>query len=229
MERGACRDAAQSYTDLIAVATRSDVWIAGEDASPPAPMGRSLKRWRAHQRAERGRTATERLARFNQALAFERAGELGAAERAYGKFEARFPEDALVPETCLRAATLALQRGDSTTALAALRAVAADSGAAAALRCESAYRAGQCEEARQSPDAAAATYLRVLPLRPVDDPFRVAALAAAAPLIEVRAPEQAVAIYRELVVLCTDTSVRAAAQARLRALAPAAAVTAATR
>ncbi len=105
-ERGAWRDAAQSYTDLVAVVTRADAWTNGEDASPPPPLGRSLSRWRAHQRAERGRTETERLARFNQALAFERAGDFDAAERAYARFSARFPEDSLSVEARRRAAAL---------------------------------------------------------------------------------------------------------------------------
>lgn len=227
--QGAHADAAQSYTDLIAVATRADAWIAGEDASPPAPLGRSLKRWRAHQRAERSRTETERLARFNQALSFERAGEVEAAGRAYGKFEARFPGDVLVPEARLRGANLALQRGDTTSALASWRAVARDSGAGAALRTESALRAGRCEEARLSPEAAVDLYMLAVPLHPASDPFRIACLAAVAPLLEPRVPERAREVYRELIVLSADTAVRAAAQARLRALETTTAITAAAR
>jgi tetratricopeptide (TPR) repeat protein len=226
---GAWRDAAQTYTDLVAVATRADAWTVGEDASPAAPLGRSLRRWRAHQSAERGRMDTERLARFNQALAFERAGEFDAAERAYARFAARFPEDSLRCEARLRGATLALHRGDLETARRGFRTVMNDTLAASALRCESIYRAGRCEEALQSPGAAAATYVQALPLRPATDAFRMAALTAAAPLLEDRAPERAAGIYRELITLSTDAAVRAAAQARLRTLEPSAALTTAVR
>ena len=173
---------------------------------PASALGRSLKRWRAHQRAERGRMETERLARFNQALAFERAGELEAAERAYGRFAARFPEDSLVCEARLRGAALALRRRDaemrwpvsgqwSRIARRLPRCVARASIGPGGARKRCSCRMPLPRRPTRAPSPSA---------RP---PIRSGSrsLTAAAPLLETRAPERAMEIYRELVTAVART------------------------
>jgi tetratricopeptide (TPR) repeat protein len=217
-ERGDYNAAAQTWTDLIAAVTRNGAPGGDEDTAPRLTIVRSLSLWKQLQREARSRTEMERLARFNQALSWERCGDGDAALRAYDRFTSRFPQDARAAEARLRVASLVLERGDLEDALVGFRAVYRDSTAPAAFRCESVYRAGRCEEALRRIDAAAATYGDALPLQPADDEFRLASLAELAHLIEAREPTRAVAIYRELASVSTDTAVRAVVLQRLAIL-----------
>lgn len=219
-QQHAYRDAANTYTDLVALVTSGDGSPEGEDTAPEPVIWRSKRLWNAHQRAERSRTELERLARFNQALAYEDGGDREAALRAYDRFVSRFPQDAFVPEARFRMANLAMAEGRTELALAAYRAVYDDPLAAVAFRCESAYRAGRACQAARRFDEAVAAYRATLPLQPAKNEFRLAALGELAPLIETRDRGAALAIYRELARASTSTGVRAVALQRLSALEP---------
>ena len=212
------RDAANVYTDLVALVTSGDGSPAGEDTAPEPVIWRSRTLWNAHKRAERSRTELERLARFNQALAYEDGGDREAALRAYDRFVSRFPQDAFVPEARFRMANLAMAEGRTAVGLTSYRAVYDDPLAAVAFRCESAYRAGRaCQAARRFDDAVAA-YRSTMPLQPASNEFRLAALGELAQLLESRDRKEALAIYRELAQSSASTGVRAVALQRLSAL-----------
>lgn len=217
-ERGTYADAAQTWTDLIAAVTRNGVASVEDDNAQRMVIVRSLSLWRKIKQEERGRTALERLARFNQALCWERSGDHEAALRAYDRFVARFPQDEHAPEARFRIASLLLERGHPEEALDFFRAVYEDVGAEPAFRCESVYRAGRLLESQRHPDAAAATYARALELGPPDNAMRLAALAQLAHLVEQREPMRALAIYRELASSSSDLAIRAVALQRLAVL-----------
>ena len=219
--------AANAYTDLVALVTSADGSTVGEDTAPEPVIWRSKSLWNEHKRAERSRTELERLARFNQALSYENAGDRDSALRAYERFLSRFPQDACVPESRFRMAGLLLEEGRSDEALAAYREVYEDPLAAVAFRCESLYRAGRQYEAARRFDDAIATLRLVLPLQPADNEFRLASLGELAPLLESRDRPHALTIYRELSLSNASPSVRAVAAQRLAALeGPAAVATA---
>jgi len=212
------REAANAYTDLVALVTSGDGSPAGEDTAPEPVIWRSKARWKAHQRAERSRTELERLARFNQALAYEHGGDREAALRAYDRFVSRFPQDAFVPEARFRMASLAMEEGRTEVALAGYRSVYEDPLAAVAFRCESAYRAGRAYQSARRFDEAAAAFRATMPLQPADNEFRLASLGELAQLLEGRDRAHALTIYRELAKSSTSTGVRAVALQRLSAL-----------
>lgn len=220
------RDAANVYTDLVALVTSGDGSPAGEDTAPEPVIWRSKALWNAHKRAERSRTELERLARFNQALAYEQGGDREAALRAYDRFVSRFPQDAFVPEARFRMANLAIAEGRTALALASYRAVYEDPLAAVAFRCESAYRAGRAAQSARRVDEAITAFRAVMPLQPANNDFRLAALGELAQLLETRDRAQSLAIYRELSHASTSTGVRAVALQRLSLLDPAAAAAA---
>ncbi len=219
--------AANAYTDLVALVTSADGSAAGEDTAPPPVIWRSKSLWNEHKRAERSRTELERLARFNQALSYENAGDRDSALRAFERFLSRFPQDACVPEARFRMAGLLLEEERSDEALAAYREVYEDPLAAVAFRCESLYRAGRQYEATRRFEEAIATLRLVLPLQPADNEFRLASLGELAPLLESRDPARALAIYRELALSNAAPSVRAVAAQRLATLEGTASVAAA--
>jgi TolA-binding protein len=210
--------AAQTWTDLIAVVTRNRVRTANEDTAPQPVIVRSLSLWKKLQREERSRTEMERLARFNQALCWERAAEGEAALRAYDRFVSRFPQDEHAPEARYRIASLLLQRGLVQEALDYYLHVASDPTAQPEFRCESVYRAGRCQESLRRLDAAVTTYAQALTLVPAEHPMRLAALAQLAQHVEQREPLRALAIYRELATCSSDAAVRAVALQRLSVL-----------
>ena len=217
-DRGEYRAAAQTWTDLVAAATRNGIVTNGEDGTSRPVIVRSLSLWRKLKREERSRTELERLARFNQALCWERASDGDAALRAYDRFLARFPQDEQAPEARFRLASLLLQRDYVDEALEFYRAVYQDADADPEFRCESVYRAGRLQEQRRRTDAAVSIYGFALDLVPVDHPMRLAALAQLAQLVEQREPMRALAIYRELANTSSETAVRAVALQRLQVL-----------
>jgi TolA-binding protein len=212
-------DAAGSYTDLVALVTSGDGRAAvTEDTAPEPIIWRSKALWMEHKRAERGRTELERLARFNQALCYEQAGDRESALRAYERFLSRFPQDAHVPEARFRMATLLEAEARTDEAARAYQAVHEDALAPVAFRCESMYRLGRLHQAARRFDAAIAVYREVLPLRPADNGFRLAAMGELAALLESRDRELALTIYRELSASGAPAEVRAGALQRLAAL-----------
>jgi TolA-binding protein len=232
-EAGEFDKAARTYTDLIALVTRNASTLAdSEDTTPELPMWRSLRSWNEHRREERGRAQLERLARFNQALCYERSGDRDAALRAYDRFLCRFPEDSRAAEAHFQMAVLQEQDGNSTEALRHFESVYAagdSSEAPAALRLESVYRAGRVYEALHRYEEATTTYHLALPLRPVENEYRLASMAELAHLIEAREPLRALDIYHEIAERSMQPSWRAVALERMTALESEAAVAAASR
>jgi len=217
-------DAAGTYTDLVALVTRGDGRTPVlEDAAPEPVIWRSKALWNEHKRAERSRMELERLARFNQALCYEHAGDRESALRAYDRFLARFPQDAFVPEARYRMAALLEVEGRLPEALRTYEAVYQDALAPVAFRCESIYRVGRMHQSARRFDEAIAAYRQALPIVPADNEFRLAALGELAALVEGRDRDQALAIYRELSASASaPAGVRAGALQRLAALGAAA-------
>ena len=215
----AFREAAGRYTDLVALVTSGDGRApVFEDTAPEPIIWRSKKLWNEHKRAERSRTELERLARFNQALCYERAGDREAALRAYDRFLSRFPHDAHVPEARFRMAALLEAENRVAEALPAYQAVYSDALAPVSYRSESLYRVGRLYQTARRFEEATAVYRQALPLVPADNEFRLAALSELAALLETREPAQALAIYRELSASSASTAVRAGALQRLAAM-----------
>ena len=217
-ERGKYGAAAQTWTDLIAATTRNGIGEGSEDAAARPVIVRSLSLWRKIQREERSRTQLERLARFNQALSWQLAGDGESALRAYDRFLARFPEDGHAPEARFRLANLLLERDFADEALDFYRTVYEDPNADPEFRCESVYRAGRSQEQRRRTEAAVEIYGHALDLVPPDHPLRLASLTQLAQLVEQREPGRALAIYRELANTSSEPAVRAVALQRLRIL-----------
>ena len=229
-EIGRYEQASRSYTDLVAMVTNASfVREDGEDTSPQPVLWRSKQLWKEHQRRLRSRTELERLARFNQALSYDQGGNDEAALRAYERFRARFPQDERTAEANFREAAIHVAAGRNAEALARFVATADAPAAPAALRSESVYRAGLLLQASRRTDEAIATYRRAQSLRPADDAFRIASLAALAQMLEAREPLRALVIYREIAECSTQPSLRAVALERLAVLERDTAVAATTR
>jgi len=228
-EIGRYEQASRSYTDLVAMVTNASFVPEGEDTAPPPILWRSKQLWKEHQRRLRDRTQLERLARFNQALCYEQGGNTEAALRAYERFRARFPQDERTAEANFHEAAIHVAAGRNAEALARFVATADANMAPAALRSESVYRAGLLLQAARHTDDAIAIYRRAQTLRPVDDAFRIASLAALAQMLEDREPLRALDIYREIAECSTQPSLRAVALERLAVLERDSAVATATR
>jgi len=229
-EIGRYEQAARAYTDLVAMVTNASIVPEhGEDAAPRPILWRSKQLWNEHQRRLKSRTELERLARFNQALCYEQAGNPEAALRAFERFRARFPQDERLAEANFHEAALNVAVGRNAEALDHFIAAAETASAPPALRSESLYRAGLLLQAARRNDDAIAIYRRAQAVRPSDDAYRVAALAALAQLLEEREPLRALDIYREIADCATQPALRAVALERLSVLERDSAVAAAGR
>ncbi len=229
-EIGRYEQASRSYTDLVAMVTNASFVPEGDEDTAPQPILWSSKRlWNEHQRRLRDRTQLERLARFNQALCYEQGGNGEAALRAYERFRARFPQDERTAEANFHEAAIHVAAGRNAEALARFVATADAGKAPAALRSEGLYRAGLLLQASRRTDDAIAIYRRAQDLRPLDDSFRIASLAALAQMLEEREPLRALDIYREIAECSTQPSLRAVALERLAVLERDSAVATATR
>lgn len=229
-EIGRYEQAARGYTDLVAMVTNASFVVEiGEDTAPQPILWRSQRLWKEHQRRLRSRTQLERLARFNQALCYEQGGNAEAALRAYERFRARFPADERSAEANFHEAALHVAVGRNAEALEHFIAAAETASAPVALRSESLYRAGLLLQAGRRNDEAIAIFRRVQSVRPTDDTFRIASLAALAQLLEDREPLRALDIYREIADCATQPAMRAVALERLSVLERDSAVAAAAR
>jgi TolA-binding protein len=217
--KGEYVEAAHTYTDLIGAMTHAqNAVVPSEDTAPPMTIGAKMRAEQGRQENEDSRAQLERLARFNQALCYEKSHNRDAALRAYDRFMSRFPQDERVAEAHFQMGALQFEADSLEAAARHFRAAWESPQAPPQFRSESVYRAGRCYQALRRRKEAIETYHLALDLRPSDDEFRQASLAELARMVEGEDPLLAVQIYRDLAVHSQRPAWRAVAQERLAGL-----------